>query len=50
MLTTALELSCVLLLSLFAFAVWPPAALVPWAGAAGLAAYVRYPKRERHRR
>lgn len=49
MLTTALELVCVALLSLFAFAVFPPAALLPWAAAAGLMAYVRYPGRGRRR-
>lgn len=45
MITTALELLCVCLLSLFAFAIYPPAALLPVAGAAGLAAWVRYPRR-----
>lgn len=44
MLTTALELLCVVLLSLFLFAVYPPAALLPVAAAAGLMAWVRYPK------
>lgn len=47
MLTTALELVCVALLSLFFFAVWPPAALLPTAVAAGGMAYVRYPDRKR---
>ena len=50
MLTTVLELVCIALLSLFAFAVYPPAALLPWAAAAGLAAWVRYPPKHRSRR
>lgn len=40
-LTTILELLCAALLSLVLFAVWPPAALLPWAGLAGLAAWSR---------
>lgn len=44
MLTTVLELVCIALLSLFLFAVWPPAALLPSAAAAGLMAWVRYPR------
>jgi hypothetical protein len=40
-LTTILELLCIILLSLFLFAVWPPAALLPSAAAAGLMAWTR---------
>ena len=50
MLTTVLELVCIALASLFAFAVYPPAALLPPAAAAGLMAWVRYPKHARRRR
>lgn len=50
MLTTALELLCVALLSLFLFSLYPPAALLPVAAAAGLAAWVRYPPSDRRRR
>jgi hypothetical protein len=41
MLTTILELVCAALVSLFLFAVWPPAALLPWAALAGLMAWTR---------
>ena len=41
MITTILELVCAALVSLFLFAVWPPAALLPWAGLAGLMAWSR---------
>jgi hypothetical protein len=47
MLTTTLELVCICLLSLFLFAVWPPACLLPCAAAAGLMAWVRYPRGRR---
>jgi hypothetical protein len=40
-LTTILELVCVALVSLFLFAVWPPAVLLPWAAIAGLMAWSR---------
>lgn len=46
MVTTALELLCIGLLSLFLFTLYPPAALLPWAAAAGLMAYTRYPERK----
>lgn len=49
MLTTLLELACIFLLSLFLFAVYPPAALLPPAGAAGLMAWTRYPRTPRRR-
>ncbi len=41
MLTTILELMCTAFLSLFLFAVWPPAALLPWVGLFGLMAWSR---------
>ena len=41
MLTTALELACVLLAVAFAAVVWPPAALAVASIACGLAAWVR---------
>lgn len=41
MLTTILELLCVSLVSLFLFAVWPPAALLPTAVLSGLVAWDR---------
>lgn len=41
MLTTILELACTTLLSVFLFAVWPPAALLPWAALCGLIAWSR---------
>lgn len=44
MLTTALELACIALVSLFLFSVYPPAALLPSAAAAGLMAWTRYPR------
>lgn len=50
MLTTALELMCVALLSLFLFTLYPPAALLPWAATAGLMAYIRSPWFARRRR
>jgi hypothetical protein len=40
-LTTILELTCAALLSLFLFALWPPAALLPWAALSGLMAWSR---------
>lgn len=40
MLSTAFELLCLALLSLVLFSVWPPAALLPWAVAAGWAAWL----------
>jgi hypothetical protein len=40
-LTTILELVCAALVSLFLFALWPPAALLPWAGLAGAMAWSR---------
>jgi hypothetical protein len=44
--TTALELLCIVLLSVFCWTLYQPAALLPWAAAAGLAVWVRYPKRK----
>lgn len=41
MLTTTLELLCVTLVSLFLFAVWPPACLLPMAALSGLLAWDR---------
>lgn len=41
MLTTILELTCTALLSVFLFAVWPVAAVLPWAILAGLMAWSR---------
>ena len=41
MLTTILELVCAALLSLFLFLIFPPTALLPWAGLAGLMAWSR---------
>lgn len=38
-LTTVLEVASVLLLSVFLFAVWPAAALLPWAALAGFLAW-----------
>jgi hypothetical protein len=38
-LTTTLEILTVLLLSVFLFAVWPAAALLPWAALAGFLAW-----------
>lgn len=49
MLTTLLELACMLLLSLFLFSLYPPAALLPPAAAAGLMAWVRYPRSQGRR-
>jgi len=43
MLTTILELLCIALLSVFCFTIYAPAALLPWAAAAGLMAWVRHP-------
>jgi hypothetical protein len=40
MLSTVFELVCLILLSLFLFCVWPPAALLPWAAAAAWAAWL----------
>lgn len=50
MLTTALELMCIATLSLFLFALYPPAALLPWAATAGLMAWVRSRPDRRRRR
>lgn len=41
MLTTILELVCAALVSLFLAAIWPPAALLPWAALAGVMAWSR---------
>lgn len=41
MLSTVFELVCLILLSLFLFAVWPPAGLLPWAAAAGWMAWLQ---------
>lgn len=41
MLTTILELTCTALVSVFLFAVWPPAALLPWAALAALMSWSR---------
>lgn len=49
MLTTTLELLCIALLSLFCWTLYQPAALLPWAAAAGLMAWVRYPRRPERR-
>lgn len=40
-LTTILEMLTVLLLSVFLFACWPAAALLPWVGLAGFLAWSR---------
>lgn len=40
MLSTVFELVCLILFSLLAFSVWPPLALLPWALAAGWAAWL----------
>ena len=40
-LTTIFEISTVLLVSVFLFACWPAAALLPWAGLAGFLAWNR---------
>ena len=50
MLTTVLELVCIVLLSLFLFSLYPPAALLPSAAAAGGMAWVRYPRNPRRSR